>query len=34
MSGAQFRPDLVRIFLELMERENVQDVPFSVAGAA
>ena len=34
MSGAQFRPDLVRIFLELMARDNVQDVPFSVAGAA
>jgi len=34
MSGTQFRPDLVAIFLELMEKDRVQDAPLSVVGAA
>jgi putative nucleotidyltransferase with HDIG domain len=33
MSGTQFRPELVAVFLELMERDRVQNVPLSVAGA-
>jgi HD-GYP domain-containing protein (c-di-GMP phosphodiesterase class II) len=33
-SGTQFRPDLVAIFLELMEENRVQDAPLSVVGAA
>ena len=33
MSGIQFRPDLVAIFLELMEKSHAQDTPLSVAGA-
>ena len=33
MSGIQFRPDLVAIFLELMEKDRVQDAPLSVVGA-
>jgi len=33
MSGTQFRPELVAIFLELMERDRVQNVPLSVVGA-
>ncbi|MBW2605149.1 MAG: HD domain-containing protein [Deltaproteobacteria bacterium] len=32
-SGTQFRPDLVEIFLELMEKDRAQDVPLSVVGA-
>ena len=34
MSGAQFRPDLVAIFLELMKKSGVKDAPLSVVGAA
>ena len=34
MSGTQFCPDLVAIFLELMEKDRVQDAPLSVVGAA
>jgi putative nucleotidyltransferase with HDIG domain len=34
MSGIQFRPDLVAIFLELMEKDGVQYAPLSVVGAA
>jgi len=30
MSGTQFRPELVAIFLELMEKNDVQDAPLSV----
>ena len=30
MSGTQFRPELVAIFLELMEKNHVQDAPLSV----
>jgi len=30
MSGTQFRPELVEIFLELMEKSHVQDAPLSV----
>lgn len=30
MSGTQFRPELVAIFLELMEKDHVQDAPLSV----
>jgi len=30
MSGTQFRPELVEIFLELMEKNHVQDAPLSV----
>ena len=30
MSGAQFRPELVAIFLKLMEKSHVQDPPLSV----
>ena len=33
MSGTQFRPDLVAIFIEQMEKVRVKDVPLSVAGA-
>jgi putative nucleotidyltransferase with HDIG domain len=33
-SGIQFRPDLVAIFLELMEKNRVQDEPLCVVGAA
>ena len=33
MSGTQFRPELVAIFLELMENDHVQDAPLSVVGA-
>jgi putative nucleotidyltransferase with HDIG domain len=33
MSGTQFRPELVAIFLELMENNHVQDAPLSVVGA-
>jgi putative nucleotidyltransferase with HDIG domain len=33
MSGTQFRPELVAVFLELMERDRVQNVPLSVVGA-
>ncbi|MEJ2657420.1 MAG: HD domain-containing protein [Desulfobacterales bacterium] len=32
MSGIQFRPDLVEIFLELMEKDRVQDPPLYVVG--
>jgi len=32
MSGVQFRPDLVAIFLELMEKDRLQDAPLSVVG--
>jgi putative nucleotidyltransferase with HDIG domain len=34
MSGTQFRPELVEIFLELMEKNHVQDAPLSVVGFA
>jgi len=34
MAGAQFRPNLVRIFLEEMETGLVQETPLSVVGAA
>ena len=30
MSGTQFRPELVEIFLELMEKNHAQDAPLSV----
>ncbi len=30
MSGTQFRPELVAIFLELMEKNHVQDAPLAV----
>jgi len=33
-SGIQFRPDLVAIFLELMEKNRVQDEPVCVVEAA
>jgi HD-GYP domain-containing protein (c-di-GMP phosphodiesterase class II) len=33
MSGIQFRPDLVAIFLGLTEKSRAQDSPLSVAGA-
>jgi HD-GYP domain-containing protein (c-di-GMP phosphodiesterase class II) len=33
MSGTQFRPDLVAIFLELMEKSRLRDEPLSVVGA-
>lgn len=33
MSSTQFRPDLVEIFLELMETDRVSTAPLSVAGA-
>jgi HD-GYP domain-containing protein (c-di-GMP phosphodiesterase class II) len=33
MSGIQFRPDLVAIFLELMEKDRLQDAPLYVVGA-
>jgi putative nucleotidyltransferase with HDIG domain len=34
MSGTQFRPELVEIFLELMEKNHVQNAPLSVVGFA
>ncbi|RZB35952.1 MAG: hypothetical protein SRB2_02617 [Desulfobacteraceae bacterium Eth-SRB2] len=34
MSGTQFRPELVEIFLEVMEKNHVQDAPLSVVGFA
>jgi HD-GYP domain-containing protein (c-di-GMP phosphodiesterase class II) len=34
MSGIQFRPNLVAIFLELMDENRVQDEPRYVVGAA
>jgi HD-GYP domain-containing protein (c-di-GMP phosphodiesterase class II) len=34
MSGIQFRPDLVSIFLELIEKDRVQDASLSVVRAA
>ncbi|MFO7554165.1 MAG: HD domain-containing protein [Desulfobacterales bacterium] len=34
MSGTQFRPELVAIFLELMEKNHVQDAPLSVVRSA
>jgi HD-GYP domain-containing protein (c-di-GMP phosphodiesterase class II) len=34
MSGTQFRPELVEIFLELMEKDHVHDAPLSVVGFA
>jgi len=34
MSGIQFRPDFVAIFLELMKESRVQDAPISVEKAA
>jgi len=33
MSGTQFRPDLVEIFIELVEKDRIQDAPFSVMEA-
>jgi len=33
MSGTQFRPKLVAVFLELMERDHVQSLPLSVVEA-
>jgi HD-GYP domain-containing protein (c-di-GMP phosphodiesterase class II) len=33
MSGKQFRPELVAVFLELMEKDRVQNVPLSVVKA-
>ena len=32
MSGIQFRPDLVAIFVELMEKDYIQNAPIHVAG--
>lgn len=34
MSGTQFRPELVAIFLDLMEKNHVQDAPLSVVRSA
>ena len=34
MSGMQFHPELVEPFLELMEKENIQDAPINVVRAA
>lgn len=33
MSGSQFRPDLVEIFLEVMEKGHVRDTRLSIVGA-
>jgi HD-GYP domain-containing protein (c-di-GMP phosphodiesterase class II) len=33
MSGTQFRPDLVAIFIELMGKGHIRNVPLSVVGA-
>ena len=33
-SGIQFRSDLVAIFLEVMEKDRIQDAPLSVVRAA
>ena len=33
MSGTQFRPDLVGIFLDVMKKGRVQETPYAVAGA-
>lgn len=34
MSGTQFRPELVEVFLELMEKNHIHDAPLSVVRSA
>lgn len=34
MAGEQFRPDLARVFLEMMDKERIGDAPFAAMGAA